>query len=40
MTAAKPEDEGAFFEQLVAERRIVVRLRVERLYGTALDING
>jgi hypothetical protein len=24
----------------VAERRIVIRLRVERLYGTALDING
>ncbi|MFE5243496.1 MULTISPECIES: PPOX class F420-dependent oxidoreductase [unclassified Streptomyces] len=37
-TAAKPEDEDAFFEQLVAERRIVIRLRVERLYGTALDV--
>jgi hypothetical protein len=36
----KPEDEDAFFRQLVAERRIVIRLRVERLYGTALDVNG
>ncbi len=39
-TAAKPEDEDAFLQQLVAERRIVLRLRVERLYGTALDVNG
>ncbi|MGW2425988.1 PPOX class F420-dependent oxidoreductase [Streptomyces sp. NPDC001709] len=38
--AAKPEDEDAFLRQQVAERRIVIRLRVERLYGTALDING
>lgn len=37
-TAAKPEDEDAFLKQLVAERRVVIRLRVERLYGTALDI--
>ncbi|MEV0640052.1 TIGR03618 family F420-dependent PPOX class oxidoreductase [Streptomyces sp. NPDC050619] len=38
--AAKPEDEDAFLEQLVAERRVVVRLKVDRLYGTALDIDG
>ncbi|SPF02809.1 PPOX class F420-dependent oxidoreductase [Streptomyces sp. MA5143a] len=38
--AAKPEDEGAFLRQLVAERRVVVRLKVDRLYGTALDIDG
>ncbi|WP_037855502.1 TIGR03618 family F420-dependent PPOX class oxidoreductase [Streptomyces sp. NRRL S-340] len=38
--AAKPEDEDAFLEQQVAERRIVIRLAVERLYGTALDIDG
>ncbi|MEV5876329.1 PPOX class F420-dependent oxidoreductase [Streptomyces sp. NPDC052101] len=38
--AAKPEDEDAFLAQQVAERRIVIRLHVERLYGTALDING
>ncbi|MFE7313633.1 PPOX class F420-dependent oxidoreductase [Streptomyces sp. NPDC057555] len=38
--AAKPEDEGAFLEQLVAERRVVIRLTVSRLYGTALDIDG
>ncbi|MEV5436473.1 TIGR03618 family F420-dependent PPOX class oxidoreductase [Streptomyces sp. NPDC052682] len=38
--AAQPEDEDAFLEQLVAERRLVIRLRAERLYGTALDIDG
>ncbi|MEU9635771.1 TIGR03618 family F420-dependent PPOX class oxidoreductase [Streptomyces tendae] len=38
--AAKPEDEEAFLEQLVAERRVVIRLKVDRLYGTALDIEG
>ncbi|MGW3668197.1 PPOX class F420-dependent oxidoreductase [Streptomyces sp. NPDC005141] len=37
---ARPEDEGAFLEQLVTERRVVIRLKVDRLYGTALDING
>ncbi|MFE9922528.1 pyridoxamine 5'-phosphate oxidase family protein [Streptomyces sp. NPDC005774] len=38
--AAKPKDEAAFLEQLVAERRVVIRLKVDRLYGTALDIAG
>ncbi|MFJ7135993.1 TIGR03618 family F420-dependent PPOX class oxidoreductase [Streptomyces fungicidicus] len=38
--AAKPEDETAFLAQLVAERRVVIRLKVNRLYGTALDIEG
>ncbi|MEU5742600.1 TIGR03618 family F420-dependent PPOX class oxidoreductase [Streptomyces tendae] len=38
--AAKPEDEEAFLEQLVAERRMVIRLKVDRLYGTALDVDG
>ncbi|GAA0934771.1 TIGR03618 family F420-dependent PPOX class oxidoreductase [Kribbella koreensis] len=28
----------AFFDQLVAERRVVIRLKVSRLYGTALDV--
>ncbi|MEV6839335.1 TIGR03618 family F420-dependent PPOX class oxidoreductase [Streptomyces sp. NPDC051133] len=37
---ARPQDEEAFLAQLVAERRVVVRLKVERLYGTALDISG
>ncbi|TQJ54449.1 TIGR03618 family F420-dependent PPOX class oxidoreductase [Streptomyces sp. NBC_00080] len=39
---ARPEgvDEDAFLEQQVAERRVVVRLKVDRLYGTALDIDG
>jgi PPOX class probable F420-dependent enzyme len=38
--AAKPEDEAAFLEQLVGERRVVLRLTVDRLYGTALDVAG
>ncbi|MFI2205489.1 pyridoxamine 5'-phosphate oxidase family protein [Streptomyces sp. NPDC020192] len=38
--AARPEDEAAFLEQLVDERRVVIRLKVDRLYGTALDIDG
>lgn len=37
---AGPEDEAEFLEGLVAERRVVVRLKVSRLYGTALDISG
>ncbi|MET7828162.1 TIGR03618 family F420-dependent PPOX class oxidoreductase [Streptomyces sp. NPDC005386] len=36
---ARPRDEGAFLEQLVAERRVVIRLKVSRLYGTALDLD-
>ncbi|WRZ88934.1 PPOX class F420-dependent oxidoreductase [Streptomyces sp. NBC_01007] len=35
---ARPEDGDAFLRQLVAERRLVIRLKVDRLYGTALDI--
>ncbi|MGW5657127.1 pyridoxamine 5'-phosphate oxidase family protein [Streptomyces humi] len=38
--AGRPEDEAAFLEELVAERRVVIRLKVDRLYGTALDIDG
>jgi len=38
--AAKPEHEDAFLEELVAERRVVIRLKADRLYGTGLDING
>ncbi|MEY7981491.1 TIGR03618 family F420-dependent PPOX class oxidoreductase [Streptomyces pilosus] len=38
--ATRPEDEQAFREELVAERRLVVRLKVDRLYGTALDVEG
>ncbi|WP_328868799.1 PPOX class F420-dependent oxidoreductase [Streptomyces sp. NBC_00287] len=37
---AKPRDEDGFLQQLVTERRVVIRLKVDRLYGTALDING
>ena len=37
--AARPQDERAFLEQLVAERRVVIRLKVSRLYGTALDLD-
>ncbi|UIZ16045.1 TIGR03618 family F420-dependent PPOX class oxidoreductase [Streptomyces sp. R527F] len=36
--AGRPEDEAAFFEELVAERRVVIRLKVDRLYGTVLDV--
>lgn len=36
--AGRPADEAAFFEELVAERRVVIRLKVDRLYGTALDL--
>ncbi|MGW1316703.1 TIGR03618 family F420-dependent PPOX class oxidoreductase [Streptomyces sp. NPDC002426] len=35
-----PEDERAFLEQAVAEHRVVIRLRVSRLYGAALDIEA
>ncbi|RKN41824.1 pyridoxamine 5'-phosphate oxidase family protein [Streptomyces hoynatensis] len=31
------EDEAAFLAELVAERRVVIRLRVSRLYGTSLE---
>ncbi|AZK95465.1 MULTISPECIES: pyridoxamine 5'-phosphate oxidase family protein [Streptomyces] len=35
-----PAEETAWFEQQVAERRVVIRLKATRLYGTALDISG
>ncbi|MEV3871187.1 TIGR03618 family F420-dependent PPOX class oxidoreductase [Streptomyces sp. NPDC049906] len=35
-----PAEEAAFLATAVAERRVVLRLRVERLYGTALDVTG
>ncbi|MER6173642.1 TIGR03618 family F420-dependent PPOX class oxidoreductase [Streptosporangium sp. NPDC001681] len=33
-----PEDEAAFLENMVADRRLVIRLCVSRLYGIALDV--
>lgn len=33
----RPEDENEFFRSLVDERRVVIRLIVQRLYGAALD---
>lgn len=36
----RPADERAFLERLVEERRVVIRLRVSRMYGTALDVEG
>ncbi|MFJ2094526.1 pyridoxamine 5'-phosphate oxidase family protein [Streptomyces sp. NPDC087901] len=33
-----PVAEAAFLAQVVADRRVVIRIRVSRLYGTALDI--
>ncbi|MFJ9558923.1 pyridoxamine 5'-phosphate oxidase family protein [Streptomyces fuscichromogenes] len=38
--AERPEDEAAFLEELTAEHRVVIRLKVDRLYGTVLDIDG
>ncbi|MER5517654.1 TIGR03618 family F420-dependent PPOX class oxidoreductase [Streptomyces sp. NPDC002763] len=38
--AGRPEDEAAFLEELVTERRVVIRMNVDRLYGTVLDIDG
>ncbi|MGI5355830.1 pyridoxamine 5'-phosphate oxidase family protein [Streptomyces sp. CA-252508] len=40
--AARPvgEDAETFLKGLVDERRVVIRLRVGKLYGTALDVNG
>ncbi|WP_436776687.1 pyridoxamine 5'-phosphate oxidase family protein [Yinghuangia sp. YIM S09857] len=38
--AARPADPADFFAQQVAERRVVIRLKAARLYGTALDVDG
>ena len=35
---ADPADERAFLEQMVTGRRMVIRIRVSRLYGTVLDV--
>lgn len=35
---AEPADAAAFLRQMVADRRLVIRLMVSRLYGTALSI--
>ncbi|WP_018505743.1 TIGR03618 family F420-dependent PPOX class oxidoreductase [Parafrankia discariae] len=37
---ADPALEGEFLRNMAADRRLVIRLRVSRLYGTALDIPG
>jgi PPOX class probable F420-dependent enzyme len=33
-----PGDEAAFLRNMVEDRRVVIRLRVERLYGGGLDV--
>ncbi|GGO42884.1 hypothetical protein GCM10012286_25400 [Streptomyces lasiicapitis] len=33
-----PSDEAAYLEQMVEDRRVVIRIRVSRVYGTALDV--
>lgn len=38
--AARPADPSAFFAEAVAEGRVVIRLRPERLGGTRLDFGG
>ncbi|MEV0384096.1 TIGR03618 family F420-dependent PPOX class oxidoreductase [Nonomuraea sp. NPDC050643] len=35
---AEPADAQAFLRQMVADRRLVIRIRVTRLYGTALPM--
>ncbi|RFU82256.1 TIGR03618 family F420-dependent PPOX class oxidoreductase [Streptomyces triticagri] len=37
---ARPDDPTEFWEQQIAERRVVIRLKVDRLYGTALDFTS
>jgi PPOX class probable F420-dependent enzyme len=37
---ADPAAEAEFLQQLVDERRVVIRLRVTRLYGASLDVSG
>ncbi|MFI6294579.1 pyridoxamine 5'-phosphate oxidase family protein [Nonomuraea sp. NPDC050790] len=32
-----PADEQEFFERMVRDRRVVIRIRVARIYGVALD---
>lgn len=36
----RPEDEKAFLDQMVLDRRLVIRLQVSRMYGTVLDVPG
>jgi PPOX class probable F420-dependent enzyme len=35
----RPEDADAFLANMVADQRLVIRLRVSRLYGTAIDLS-
>ncbi|MFC4913305.1 TIGR03618 family F420-dependent PPOX class oxidoreductase [Actinomadura gamaensis] len=35
---ADPADEAAFLEQMVKDRRLIIRLRADRLYGTVLAV--
>ncbi len=35
-----PAEERAFLEEAVVEQRVVIRIRVSRLYGAALDMTG
>jgi PPOX class probable F420-dependent enzyme len=34
----RPDDAAAFLRNMVADQRLVIRLRVSRLYGTAIDV--
>jgi hypothetical protein len=36
---ADPGDEAAFLRNMVEDRRVVIRLRVDRLYGGGLDVS-
>lgn len=33
-----PEDEATFFRNMVEDQRVVIKLRVDRLYGGGLDV--
>ena len=35
-----PGDEAAFLRNMVEDRRVVITLRVERLYGGGLDVGA
>jgi PPOX class probable F420-dependent enzyme len=35
-----PDDAAAFLRNMVADQRLVIRLRVSRLYGTAIDLHS
>ncbi|MEV6874703.1 hypothetical protein [Amycolatopsis sp. NPDC051128] len=37
---AKPSEEAVFLRNMVEDQRVVIKLRVERLYGGGLDLGA